>query len=234
MPFNYRTLIGTSTVQYILASTYVAIGLRLLIEGFIHTENVSNGAFLYWIDPEIRTQVIEKFIYFTNVRGLYQQHSLKFISHAWQTVIGDWVLIWRVYMVWGQNIYICIPPIILTCCSMGESTSSCLDNHPDLVYRHRIHRPRESQSDHCRGPNKRFRNPELDYIQFEPYYGYAGDLNGDDCWKDMVACKRQSCVQVSLYVAHRNCCRIWSHIDPIINIFTCMRRAQDPGGCHSS
>lgn len=36
--------------------------------------------------------------------------------------MADCVLIWRLYMVWGRNIYICVLPIALTCCSMGTPT----------------------------------------------------------------------------------------------------------------
>jgi hypothetical protein len=95
---NRRTLIGTSTVQFILATIYVALGLRLLIEGFIHTENIPGGAFIFWINSATKTQVIERAVYLTNVRDLFTVCIL-FQSHLpgrpfWPTVSLSGVCIW--------------------------------------------------------------------------------------------------------------------------------------------
>ncbi|KAF5324363.1 hypothetical protein D9619_011107 [Psilocybe cf. subviscida] len=92
-------LIVTSTVQFILSTIYVAVALSNLIEGFVRTENVPNGAFIYWINPATKSQVIAKAVYITN------------------SVVGDFILIWRLYMVWGKNLYVCLLPIIITCCA---------------------------------------------------------------------------------------------------------------------
>ncbi|KAF5319531.1 hypothetical protein D9619_008339 [Psilocybe cf. subviscida] len=93
-------LIGTSTIQFLLATVHVAVALRVLIEGFIHTEDVPKGAFNYWINPATTAQVIAKAVYITNI------------------LVAGCVLIWRMYLVWGRNIYVCILPIVMTLCSM--------------------------------------------------------------------------------------------------------------------
>lgn len=67
---KHRILSGASTVQFILATIHAAVTLRLLIEGFIHTENIPNGAFLYWINPASKSQVIAKTVYITNVKKI--------------------------------------------------------------------------------------------------------------------------------------------------------------------
>ncbi|KAF5324325.1 hypothetical protein D9619_011082 [Psilocybe cf. subviscida] len=92
-------LSGTSTIQFILATINVAAALQALIDGFIHTENLPRGAYNYWINPAIKPQVISNVAYITN------------------SVVGDLVLIWRLYMVWGKNVYVCVLPVMLTCCT---------------------------------------------------------------------------------------------------------------------
>lgn len=76
---NYRILVGTSTIQFLLATIQVAVALRLLIEGFIHTENIPSGAFLYWITPSTRPQVIAKATYVTNVRRISLSISVSIV-----------------------------------------------------------------------------------------------------------------------------------------------------------
>lgn len=65
---DHSVLAGTSTVQIVLSTIYVALGLRLLMEGFVNTQGVPQGAFLYFINPAQKTQVVSKAVYFTNVR----------------------------------------------------------------------------------------------------------------------------------------------------------------------
>lgn len=67
---------GTSTIQFILATIHVATALRLLIDGFIHTEDIPQGAYKFWINPAIEAQVIAKTVYVTNVRTLHRHYSV--------------------------------------------------------------------------------------------------------------------------------------------------------------
>ncbi|KAF5324320.1 hypothetical protein D9619_011085 [Psilocybe cf. subviscida] len=119
-------LAGTSTIQFILATVNVTVALLALLDGFIYTENIPTRAHLYWINPAAKSLIISKAVYITN------------------SVVGDFVLIWRLYMVWGKNIYVCILPFILTCCtaitgSIADSKIAAISddvapgNIPDLV-----------------------------------------------------------------------------------------------------
>ncbi len=60
-------LLGTATIQFLLAFAFVAYGLRLLVEGFIQAANIPGGVALYWINPSVPSQVASKAIYITNV-----------------------------------------------------------------------------------------------------------------------------------------------------------------------
>ncbi|KAF9471450.1 hypothetical protein BDN70DRAFT_976351 [Pholiota conissans] len=88
-------LFCTATIQFVLSTIYVALALRILIEGFIWAVNTPGGTLEYWIDPSVRSQVVSKAVYVTN------------------SIVGDSIMVWRVYAVWGQNLYICIIPIFL-------------------------------------------------------------------------------------------------------------------------
>ncbi|KAF5324160.1 hypothetical protein D9619_011110 [Psilocybe cf. subviscida] len=90
-------LISISTVQFILSTIHVAVSLRSLIEGFIDTLNIQNGALLYWNNPSTKSALVAKTVYVTNA------------------LVGDLILIWRLYTVWRKNIYICLLPIVITC-----------------------------------------------------------------------------------------------------------------------
>ncbi|KAF8178484.1 hypothetical protein BJ912DRAFT_1063133 [Pholiota molesta] len=90
-------LFCTATLQFILSTIYVAFALRLLIEGFIWAVDTPEGTLGYWINPSIRAQVVSKAVYITN------------------SIVGDSVLVWRVYVVWGKNLYACVLPMLLVC-----------------------------------------------------------------------------------------------------------------------
>lgn len=50
------------------------MGICRLIDGFIHTENVPNGAFLYWINPATKLRLVATAVYIINVRKQSRQH----------------------------------------------------------------------------------------------------------------------------------------------------------------
>jgi len=88
-------LLGTATVQFMLSTTYLAIGLRMLIEGFIWAASTLGASNAYWNDVSSPLQVASKGTYITN------------------SLIGDSILVWRLYVVWGNNVIICILPILI-------------------------------------------------------------------------------------------------------------------------
>jgi len=66
----------------------------MLIEGFIWVAPTTNAALAYWSDPSTPLQV--------SSRGIYIVNSL----------VGDCVLVWRLYMVWRKDLVICVIPAI--------------------------------------------------------------------------------------------------------------------------
>jgi hypothetical protein len=71
-----RILIGTSTLQIMLSTVHAVLALVLLIEGFIQTQNIPQGAFLYWINPSTKAQVITKAVYIGNVCEYLRETAL--------------------------------------------------------------------------------------------------------------------------------------------------------------
>lgn len=65
-----------------LATIHVVVSLRLLIDGFIHTENVPDGAFFFWIDPALKGQIISKAVFVTNV-SIFHSNIPFVINRAW-------------------------------------------------------------------------------------------------------------------------------------------------------
>jgi len=57
------------------------------------------------------------------------------IPHALNNFIGDLILIWRVYVLYGNNWWICILPLCLACAQLGCNIYSLVFTllHPDLV-----------------------------------------------------------------------------------------------------
>ncbi|PBK67873.1 hypothetical protein ARMSODRAFT_1020373 [Armillaria solidipes] len=76
-------LLGGATVQFILSTVHIAAGLRSMIEGFIWSNEVPGGSYHYW---ENMTRAC---------------------------LIGDTILIWRLYVLWNKKIFICLFPVSL-------------------------------------------------------------------------------------------------------------------------
>ncbi|KAF8069247.1 hypothetical protein FPV67DRAFT_1114035 [Lyophyllum atratum] len=86
------SLLALSTCMFILSTAHVALALHQLLQGFIFQRNLEGGPeafFHHNIFPS------RKAIYIIN------------------TLLGDSLLIWRVYIIWGRSWKICALPALL-------------------------------------------------------------------------------------------------------------------------
>ncbi|KAF8953245.1 hypothetical protein BDZ97DRAFT_625499 [Flammula alnicola] len=103
-------ILFVSTIsQFLLSTAYTAMGLRMLIDSFISLGDSPEAILAYWLSPSNRLQVASKAIYLTN------------------SLIGDAILVWRLYVVWGNNWYICVVPVIMVIATTGTSYATVAD-----------------------------------------------------------------------------------------------------------
>ncbi|KAI0718522.1 hypothetical protein C8T65DRAFT_570474 [Cerioporus squamosus] len=114
--FNKFTT-ASIVILYILATVHMALALVRLIQGFILYRDTI-GPIPYFANISVRLNMGKDYIYITNL------------------AMGDLVIAWRLYVVWGKKLWIAIPPIILVVgefiCGYG-SISQWLLPHPDPV-----------------------------------------------------------------------------------------------------
>ncbi|RPD64453.1 hypothetical protein L226DRAFT_533713 [Lentinus tigrinus ALCF2SS1-7] len=79
---------------YLLATTHMSLALVRLIQGFIFYRDTI-GPILYFANISVRLNMAKDYIYITNL------------------VLGDLVVVWRLYVVWGKNIWVVVAPLIM-------------------------------------------------------------------------------------------------------------------------
>lgn len=84
-------LLCSSFIMFVLSTTHVALAVHELLQGFVYQRSIPGGPPVFF-----RQNVFppRKAVYLFN------------------TFLGDAMLIWRVYVIWGQNWKICVPSII--------------------------------------------------------------------------------------------------------------------------
>ncbi|KAI0052060.1 hypothetical protein FA95DRAFT_1511283 [Auriscalpium vulgare] len=114
----------TSTVLFLLCTTHISLSLRQLLEAFVYIPSPEPPLYsiLYWADQTNKVAVGKTAIYDTTV------------------FLQDIILIWRLYVVWGRNWKICIPPIIVELAHMGVAyTATVLISRPNAdIYAHTL------------------------------------------------------------------------------------------------
>ncbi|RPD54261.1 hypothetical protein L226DRAFT_575801 [Lentinus tigrinus ALCF2SS1-7] len=101
---------------YTLATTHIALALVRLIQGFIIYRDTI-GPIAYFANVSIRLNVAKDYIYITSL------------------FVGDMVVVWRLHVVWGRNLWVSVFPIVMT---FGEliagygSVSHYLLPHPTV------------------------------------------------------------------------------------------------------
>jgi len=89
-----RFTTGAIVLLYLLATAHMSIALARLIQGFITYRNVIDPID-YFSDTTLTYIVAKDYFYITNL------------------IVGDCVVVWRLYIVWGKNIWIAAFPIIM-------------------------------------------------------------------------------------------------------------------------
>jgi len=92
--FN-RVLIVMATLQFLIATGHNITCLVQLIRGFITNGDIPNGPFIYFLDMALSEHVAQEALYITN------------------SLLGDAILIWRLYIVWNGNWWLCGPFVML-------------------------------------------------------------------------------------------------------------------------
>ncbi|KAG6910144.1 hypothetical protein DXG01_012903 [Tephrocybe rancida] len=80
----------------VISTIQIGIGWRILVEAFVDHADVPGASTAYFNTlPMTPLQVISKVLIIFN------------------SIFADMVLIWRLYVVWGGNWYVCVPPALL-------------------------------------------------------------------------------------------------------------------------
>ncbi|CCL98627.1 uncharacterized protein FIBRA_00629 [Fibroporia radiculosa] len=89
-----KVTLGAITLLYSLATAHNVMSLQILINAFI-TYIQEPGPIVYLSEIAVLLNVARDMVYITTI------------------VIGDSVLVWRLYVVWGKNIWIAIFPLCM-------------------------------------------------------------------------------------------------------------------------
>ncbi|KAJ7680666.1 hypothetical protein DFH06DRAFT_1120287 [Mycena polygramma] len=96
-------LVSTSTVLFIIVSMHIGASLRQLIEAFINLPklNIPEASILYWINLSA------------------PPNRIKAMCYVIADIVQDVVLIWRLYMVYGNSLTIVLLPSLLELAHVG-------------------------------------------------------------------------------------------------------------------
>ncbi|KAF9461738.1 hypothetical protein BDZ94DRAFT_1263229 [Collybia nuda] len=86
-------LLSFSTAMFVLSTAHVALAVRELLQGFVFERELFEGG----------PPAFFRFNVFPQRKALY----------IFNTFLGDGLLIWRVYVIWGRNWKICVPSALL-------------------------------------------------------------------------------------------------------------------------
>ncbi|KAH8984386.1 hypothetical protein EDB86DRAFT_153961 [Lactarius hatsudake] len=121
---NLMMLIVAS-VQFALATGHVITLLVQLIRAFIGAAGTLDGPSNYLLDQSTPEHVAQEVLYITN------------------SLIGDAIMIWRLWIIWNRNFWLCVPFIVL-CIASGVTGYTALVNlarltPADTVFLSRVH-----------------------------------------------------------------------------------------------
>ncbi|KAH8987456.1 hypothetical protein EDB92DRAFT_1875872 [Lactarius akahatsu] len=98
---NLMMLIVAS-VQFSLATGHVITLLVQLIRAFIGAAGTVDGPSIYLLDQSTPEHLAQGFFYLTN------------------SLIGDAIMVWRLWIIWNRNFWLCVPFIVL--CTVSTVT----------------------------------------------------------------------------------------------------------------
>ncbi|KAH8104660.1 hypothetical protein BXZ70DRAFT_606660 [Cristinia sonorae] len=98
-PTVNKRLVAIAIAMFVMSTVHVSLGFQRLIEGFIHLRDAPGGPAAFFSDVSIPANVVKV--------GL----------HTVNSVVGDSVVVWRCWLVWGRDWKICVVPILLVAAS---------------------------------------------------------------------------------------------------------------------
>ncbi|KAI0074050.1 hypothetical protein K474DRAFT_1568913, partial [Panus rudis PR-1116 ss-1] len=92
-------LVSVAIAMFTFSTAHVSLGFQRLIEGFITRRDRPGGPAAFFSDVSIPGNVVKVGI------------------HTVNSIIGDSVVVWRCYLVWGREWKMCVIPILLVMAS---------------------------------------------------------------------------------------------------------------------
>jgi len=92
-----RIMLAVVIFQWLLSTVHVSLGFTRLVYGFIYERDEPGGPAAYFSNISIPGNVAKVFI------------------HTLNTAVGDSVVVWRCYLVWGRSWKVVTLPLILLC-----------------------------------------------------------------------------------------------------------------------
>ncbi|KAF9050836.1 hypothetical protein BDZ89DRAFT_940567 [Hymenopellis radicata] len=103
---NKKLILPLAVAMFLLSTTRLILDFYRLFNGFI-LHSLNPGAF------------------FNNVSD--PSHVAKTVVHTFNCILGDVIIVWRCYLVWGRNMYICVGPALLilasTIAGLGQAAT---------------------------------------------------------------------------------------------------------------
>ncbi|KAL7277969.1 hypothetical protein ACG7TL_007922 [Trametes sanguinea] len=90
-----KLLVGIGTLMFAFSTAHVSLGFQRLIEGFIVLRDQPGGPGAFFSDVSIPANVVKVGI------------------HTVNSIIGDSIVVWRCWLVWGRDWKMCVLPILL-------------------------------------------------------------------------------------------------------------------------
>jgi len=94
-----KLLVAIAIAMFAMSTTHVSLGFQRLIEGFIKLRDAPGGPAAFFSDVSIPANVVKV--------GL----------HTVNSVVGDSVVVWRCWLVWGRDWKMCVIPVLLVIAS---------------------------------------------------------------------------------------------------------------------
>ncbi|TCD70174.1 hypothetical protein EIP91_004644 [Steccherinum ochraceum] len=94
-----KILVSIALAMFAMSTTHVSLGFQRLIEGFISRRDAPGGPAAFFSDVSIPANVVKV--------GL----------HTVNSIVGDSVVVWRCWLVWGRDWKMCVVPVALVTAS---------------------------------------------------------------------------------------------------------------------
>jgi hypothetical protein len=98
-------ILVVAILMFLFSTIHVSLGFTRLVEGFIYLRDEEGGPGAFFSDVSIPANVA------------------KVIIHTVNSILGDSIVVWRCYHVWGQSWKICVIPVLFIIASAGKCFS---------------------------------------------------------------------------------------------------------------